>query len=278
MRDLTSQYGEELPSDLAEFINSNRVACEEVYFEQAELERISAAFAAQHPAAQKQTSRAAPSGKEEVELPPPDPRLMKTRIWRSLSNKITALSAREAFLIWLKAAFVAGLLIASPYMFWELWGFIAAGLYPHEKRYVHIYLPFSLVLFWSGAALAFFAVFRYVLDFLLGFNISSQIEAEPRIGEWMSFVLFMPIGFGIAFQLPLVMLFLNRITIFSIETYLQKWRISVLVIFVLSMILTPSSDPISMLMMAFPLCGLYFLGIALCKWMPRGKSFFRRGL
>ena len=194
-----------------------------------------------------------------------------------MGAKITALSAQEAFTIWLKAAFVTGLLIASPYMFWQLWGFVAAGLYPHEKRYVHVYLPLSLVLFWSGVLLAFFAVFRFVLDFLLGFNLALRIEAEPRIGEWMSFVLFLPLGFGIALQLPLVMLFLNRITIFSLEAYLEKWRIAVLVIFVLSMFLTPSADPVSMLLMALPLCGLYFLGIGLCKWMPRGRSLLDGG-
>ena len=72
------------------------------------------------------------------------------------------------------------------------------------------------------------------------------------------------------------MLFLNRITIFSVEAYLQKWRVAVLVIFVISMLLTPA-DPISMLLMAAPLSGLYFLGIALCKWMPRGRSLFDGG-
>ena len=88
-----------------------------------------------------------------------------------------------------------------------------------------------------------------------------------RINDWLSFVLFLPLGFGIAFQLPLVMLFMNRIGLFTIEAYLSKWRIAVMIIFVLAMLLTPA-DPISMLLLAIPLTMLYFLGILMCRFMP----------
>jgi len=121
--------------------------------------------------------------------------------------------------------------------------------------------------------LAYFFVFRPVLSFLFSFNAGMNIDPDPRISEWLSFVLFLPIGFGIAFQLPLVMLFLNRIGIFTIQNYLQKWRIAILVIFVLAMLLTPA-DPISMLLMAIPLTVLYFFGVILCKWMPKSRSPF----
>jgi sec-independent protein translocase protein TatC len=111
------------------------------------------------------------------------------------------------------------------------------------------------------------------LDFLFSFNASMNIDPDPRISEWLSFVLILPLGFGISFQLPLVMLFLNRIGIFSVGAYLEKWRIAILVIFVISMLLTPA-DPISMMLMAVPLTILYFGGIMLCKWMPRGRNPF----
>src|SRR6185295_18986569 len=110
-------------------------------------------------------------------------------------------------------------------------------------------------------------VFAPVLQFLFRFNASMKIDPDPRISEWLSFVLVLPLGFGIGFQLPLVMLFLNRIGIFSIEIYLSKWRLSILTISIISMVLTPA-DPISMLLMALPLTILYFGGIGLCKWMP----------
>jgi sec-independent protein translocase protein TatC len=86
-------------------------------------------------------------------------------------------------------------------------------------------------------------------------------------------VLLLPLAFGISFQLPLVMLFLQRIGLFTVEQYIEKWRIAILVIFVISMLLTPA-DPISMLLMAIPLTGLYFGGVAMCRWMPKGRNPF----
>ena len=94
-----------------------------------------------------------------------------------------------------------------------------------------------------------------------------------RINDWLSFVMFLPLGFGIAFQLPLVMLFMNRIGLFEVEDYLAKWRVAVMIIFVLAMFLTPA-DPISMMLLAVPLSLLYFLGIGMCKWMPRSENPF----
>jgi sec-independent protein translocase protein TatC len=207
------------------------------------------------------------------DLRAPQLQTVDLRVWKPSEVTVQALGAHEVFMIWLKAGAVTGLLIASPWIFWQVWQFVAAGLYPHEKRYVAIYLPFSLILFLAGASLAFFFVFEPVLDFLFSFNRRMNIDPDPRISEWLGFVLFMPIGFGIAFQLPLVMLFINRIGIFTIEAYLEKWRVAILVICVISMLLTPA-DPVSMMLMAVPLTVLYFLGIALCKWMPKGRNPF----
>jgi len=185
--------------------------------------------------------------------------------------RIKAFNASEAFSIWLKASLVVGVLLSSPWVFYHIWAFVAAGLYPHEKRYVHIFLPFSLGLFLLGAATAYLFVFGPVLDFLFGFNRWLGLDPDPRISEWLSFVLLLPLGFGISFQLPLVMLFMERIGVFGVESYLSKWRIAVLVIFVLSAVLTPA-DPYSLLLMACPLTLLYFFGLLLCKYLPRGKT------
>lgn len=200
-------------------------------------------------------------------------KLDEIRVWESTEINPQALNAHEVFMIYLKAALIVGLVISSPWVFYQIWIFVAAGLYPHEKRYVYIYVPFSIVLFLGGALLAFFFVFKPVLTFLFSFNAAMGIDPQPRIGEWLSFVMFLPIGFGVAFQLPLVMLFINRIGLVSMETYIDKWRIAVLVISFLSMILTPA-DPISMILLGLPLTLLYFFGIGLCKWMPKGRNPF----
>jgi sec-independent protein translocase protein TatC len=184
-----------------------------------------------------------------------------------------ALSMQEPFIIFMKAALLLGVVLSSPFIFYFIWSFVAAGLFPHERRYVHVFLPFSIGLFLVGALLAFFVVFQFVLSFLLSFYIWMGIAPYPRITDWLNLVLVLPLGFGIGFQLPLVMLFLERIGIFTVTIYQEKWRISVLIISILSMLLTPA-DYQSMLFMFVSLTLLYFGGILLCKFLPRKSAPF----
>ncbi|MBL9123734.1 MAG: twin-arginine translocase subunit TatC [Planctomycetaceae bacterium] len=211
------------------------------------------------------------------QIAPSHPALLKLSFWRPTEKapvmRPVTLNAQEAFMIYMKASIVTGIVLSSPWVFYQLWSFVAAGLYPHEKRYIHIFLPFSLALFLAGASLAFFFVFEPVLTFLFSFNRRLNIDPTPRISEWLSFVLMLPLGFGISFQLPLVMLFAERIGVISVETYLSKWRIAIFAIFVIAAVLTPA-DPWSMVLMAIPLTFLYYIGVLLCKHMPRGRSPF----
>ena len=137
------------------------------------------------------------------------------------------------------------------------------------------FLVFCLCVF-AGASLAYFFVFDPVLGFLLSFNETMNADPNLRIHDWLSFFLLLPLGFGIGFQLPLVMLFLNRIGVLSVEVYISQWRIAILVIFFAAMLLTPA-DPQSMLLLAAPLTVLYFLGILLCKYLPQRESPFGEG-
>ncbi|MGZ0165385.1 MAG: twin-arginine translocase subunit TatC [Planctomycetales bacterium] len=203
-------------------------------------------------------------GKEEplsIRIAAPEFQQLETVIDRQ--NQAVTLNVQEAFMTYLKVAFISGLLIASPWVFRELWLFVAAGLYPHERKYIYIYLPMSLFLFTGGAAFCFYAVFPFVLQFLLGFNLLLDVNPQIRLSEWISFAVMLPVMFGVSFQLPLVMLFLERISVFEVVDYREKRRMAVLVIAFLSMILTPA-DPMSMLLMMFPLILLYEFGIILC--------------
>lgn len=196
-------------------------------------------------------------------------------LWHPIANDARispkVFNFQEGFMIWFKASFVVGIVLSSPWVFYQIWSFVAAGLYPHEKKYIHVFLPFSLGLFLAGAALAYLFVFQPVLSFLLGINGTLGFDTEPRITEWLSFVIFLPLGFGVSFQLPLVMLFLERIGVFSAEAYIARWRIAVLVIVILSAVLTPA-DPVSIFWMAIPLVLLYFGGVLLCRWLPRSGA------
>ncbi|HEY2882587.1 MAG TPA: twin-arginine translocase subunit TatC, partial [Pirellulales bacterium] len=200
--------------------------------------------------------------------------LEQVRIWKPITDdprtRTKSFSGQEAFMIWLKAALIAGVVLASPWVFYQLWMFVAAGLYPTEKKFVHVYLPFSIALFLAGVVMSTF-VFPPMLKFFLSFNQSMGIEPEPRISEWLSFVLFLPLGFGLAFQLPLVMLFLERIGLFTVSSYLKQWRLAVLVIWIIAAVATPS-DPISIFYLAMPLMLLFFGGIMLCKWWPSERN------
>ena len=203
---------------------------------------------------------------------------LKPRIlWRPVRNKLVSLDSVEGFMIWLKAGLVAGLVIGSPGILWHFWQFIAAGLYPHERRYVYWYLPLSVILFFSGVCLAFFVVFQLVLGFLMQYTASLDVEFTPRLTDYMSFALFLPLGFGIAFQLPLVMLGLHRFGIVTVETFQTQWRLAVLVIAFLAMLLTPA-EIYSMIGLFVPLTGLYFFGIFLCHYMPIGAGIGSEGL
>ncbi len=179
----------------------------------------------------------------------------------------------DAFMIYVKAALLVGVVISSPLVFYYLWSFVASGLYADERKYVYVFAPFSLGLFLAGAAVAFFLALGYVLDTLFWFYGWLEIDPTPRIGEWLNFALLLPLGFGLGFQLPLVMLFLERIGVFTTQHYLASWRMGVLVIAIASMLLTPS-DWQSMVLLFVPMTGLYFGGIALCRFMPRRTTPF----
>lgn len=191
----------------------------------------------------------------------------------ALGNKPITLNVQEAFLTYIKVSVIAGLLFSSPWIFYQIWLFVAAGLYPHEKKYVRTYLPLSVFLFMGGAAFCFLAVFPYVLQFLLSFNVWLGAIPQIRLSEWISFAVILPLMFGISFQLPIVMLFLERISVFDVQSYREKRRMSILIIAVVSMMMTPS-DPMSMILMAVPLVLLYEFGIMMCGFTASPKSPF----
>ena len=195
--------------------------------------------------------------------------------WRRAAEqdlRPVVLTVQEGFMTWLKVSFVAGLVLSSPWVFYQMWLFVAAGLYQHERKYIHIYLPMSSGLFLGGAAFCFFCVFPFVLGFLLQFADDLGFQTQIRIADWIDFAIMLPLMFGISFQLPLVMLFLERLSIFEIKDYQEKRRIAIFVITVISMVLTPA-EPYSMLMMMIPMILLYEVGIVICRWFPKPKPF-----
>lgn len=178
-----------------------------------------------------------------------------------IDQSLISLGPLETITIFFMVALVSGLVLASPWVFYQGWAFIAAGLYRHERAYVQKFLPFSLGLFLTGVFLCFFGVLPITLSFLLQFNVYLGVAPTLRLSEWMSFATLLPLIFGLSFQTPLIMLLLERLNIFTIEDFRAKRKFAILVITIAAAVLTPGQDPFSMVLLALPMILLYELGI-----------------
>lgn len=185
-------------------------------------------------------------------------------------NALISLAPLETMTIFIMVCLVAGLVVASPWVFYQAWAFVAAGLYRHERHYVKKFLPFSLGLFLAGVFLCFFGVLPITLSFLLEFNVWLGIEPTLRLADWMSFATILPLIFGICFQTPLIMFFLSLIGIFTVDDYRAKRKIAILIMVIVGAVLTPGQDPFSQCMLAVPMIILYEIGILLVS--RQGKA------
>ena len=206
-----------------------------------------------------------------LKIPPVDLQVMLRLAGERVGkrNQLSTLSIQEMFVIYFKVTLMCGLVLACPIIFYQFWAFVGAGLYPHEKRYVHVYMPFSIGLFLAGVFLCYFWVLEGAVKALLAFNDWLGVDPDIRLKEWISLAIILPVVFGISFQTPLVMLFLSRIGMFSWEDYLKKWRIAMFVLACFAAVITPTPDAVTMLYLFVPMFALYMLGILLCKWAPQ---------
>ena len=181
---------------------------------------------------------------------------------------ITTLSVQEAFMVYFKVSLLCGVVLASPWILFQLWAFVAAGLYPHERAYVYKFFGPSVGLFLAGVLLCQFIVLPGAVKALIAFNSWVDLDPDLRLNEWLGFALILPVVFGVSFQTPLVMLFLNRIGMFTAADYLAKWRYAVLVLAVFAAVITPTPDVVTMMYLFVPMFGLYMLGIGVCHFFP----------
>jgi sec-independent protein translocase protein TatC len=170
-------------------------------------------------------------------------------------------SPLDGFVQPLKLSFIVAIVAMSPYVLWQMWGFIAAGLYDHERRAVRVFFPLSISLFAAGLATAFLVVLPIGMRFLIQAGASHSISDTFSVNAYLSLCLSLVFGMGLAFQLPLVMLFLQAVGIVARESLRKRWRVAVLVAFVVAMILTPDPSPVSQILMAAPLVALWFMGV-----------------
>ncbi|MBN1362620.1 MAG: twin-arginine translocase subunit TatC [Sedimentisphaerales bacterium] len=178
--------------------------------------------------------------------------------------RLQTLAPAEAFSAYMKVSFIAGLILTSPWVFYQLWMFVAAGLYEHERRYVRTAVPFSAALFVAGALFFLFVVAPISLKFFLAFG--DLISAAPNwtLQRYISFVTVLMLVFGLAFQTPIAIFILNRTGLVSLSALRSARKYVFLVVFIVAAVVTPP-DVISQVLLGIPLYALYELGILLAQ-------------
>lgn len=184
---------------------------------------------------------------------------------------LIVLGPADPFIVYMKIALIAALIISSPWVFYQIWMFVAAGLYPKERRYVHKAVPFSVLLFVTGALFFLFVVAPISLRFFLGFADFVGVKANWTLQKYVSFITTLMLVFGIAFQTPIAIFILNKTGLVSIQTFRKSRKYVLLGIFILAAIATPP-DAISQVTLAIPLYFLYELGILICLFTGRKKK------
>jgi sec-independent protein translocase protein TatC len=194
----------------------------------------------------------------------------KLNIYKLKPLQVIAVAA--GFVSYIKIAFIAGLLLSSPWVFYQLWMFVAAGLYPHEKRYVNIAAPFSAILFVTGALFFLFVVAPLTLRFLVSFNQRIlDVNSQFTFQFYIAFVSQLMLVFGLAFQTPTAIFFLNRTGLVSIAALNKSRKFVVLTIFIVAAMATPP-DVISQVTLAIPLYLLFELGVLLSYISSRRRK------
>lgn len=176
--------------------------------------------------------------------------------------QLYAINGFEDIFNWMWASVLFAFVIASPYVVWQAWSFIAAGLYQKEKRLFHRYFPFMVALFVAGVLFGYFVALPLGLGVLIRLMNPDQVAAMLSIGQYFTFFFTLTCALGIVFQLPLVMVALQRVNLVTHKAFIKHWRITVLAIFLAAALITPP-EPISMLMAAAPMLLLYVLGLAM---------------
>lgn len=206
-------------------------------------------------------------------------------LWKALgedqSRHLIYTGLTEAFLTYLKVAFLSGFVLTLPFLIWQAWLFIGPGLYDYERKTIWPFLLASPLLFLMGASLAYYIVCPWAWQFFLSFEVPSSqdgfsIQLEARMGEYFSLILKLILAFGLCFQLPLLLLGLAKIGAISLQSLQRNRKYAFLIIVIVAALFTPP-DIISPLSLIIPLYTLYEISIGLVKFSLERKGPHRAG-
>jgi sec-independent protein translocase protein TatC len=171
----------------------------------------------------------------------------------------------EPLMVYLKVALYGGIFVAAPWVLWQLWLFIAPGLYKREKRVVVPFLFFGTLLFYGGAAFCYFVIMPAAFPAMAAIANDSSLSPVLTMSEQLSLVLAMLLGFGVVFEVPVVIAFLSMVGLVSWRTLAKYRRYAIIVNLVAAALITPTGDPLNLALMAVPMIVFYEIGIVLAR-------------
>jgi sec-independent protein translocase protein TatC len=177
----------------------------------------------------------------------------------------------EAFVLYLKIAFLVGIILAAPVIVWQVWLFISPGLYRKEKRFAIPFVVLSSSGFVAGAAFTHYVLFPFMWKFLASFSNEYTMFA-PRIEDVFSLYAKMILGMGLVFQMPTLVYFLAKMRLVTARFLLKNFKYAILIIFILAAVITPSGDMLTQVLFAAPMIGLYLISVGIA-WLvaPRRR-------
>lgn len=182
-------------------------------------------------------------------------------IYRILDGKkLVYLGVTDAFVVYIKVAALAGIFLSSPVILYQLWAFVAPGLYRRERRMAGPFIFFGSLLFLAGGAFAYYVAFPFAVEFLIG--MGKDFEATITVSSYLGFLMTVILGLGVMFELPTLIFLLAKIGVVTPRFLLRHFRWAVVIIFVVAAVITPTPDVINLCVFALPTIVLYLVGVA----------------
>lgn len=187
------------------------------------------------------------------------------------AQKLIYTSAIEPMMVYIKVAIYGGVFVAAPWILYQLWQFIAPGLYKKEKRVVVPFLFFGTLLFYAGAAFCYRLVMPAAFPAMMAIASDASMVPMLSISEQLGLVMAMLLGFGVVFEVPVIIAFLSMVGLVSVEFLVKYRRHAMIANTLLAALITPTGDPLNLAMMAVPMCLFYEVGILLARILGKKK-------
>jgi sec-independent protein translocase protein TatC len=187
-----------------------------------------------------------------------------------VNEKLVVTTAIEPFALYVKVSLYAALAISVPFLLWQIWGFVAPGLYPHERKYVTPFVALSTIFFVLGAATAYYLIFPPAAKYLLG--LGQDFRLLLKADDYFDFIILLMLGMGVVAQMPAITYVLARIGLVNAGQMLRVWRTAVIVILIVAAVLSPTNDVPNMLLFAAPMFVLYVISIVVAWFCARKRT------